>query len=559
MPRSRASRHQRYLLAIGGVIGVAILVIAVVFAATESQRTEIDRESEAATHVRELSLAVADSVRDQEAAVHDYLLSRDGGVRDAYGVAVATETRLASELRAAASAAPGVEAALADLVTFSTGWQSTLAQPAIEAVDRGGAIDRFATGAADDHEAVDRAIEPLETQLAELDSDLRASAESVDKTRVTAAAIGVVGLLLASGIAGWLLRRYGRILELDAIHAGIVNRFTEVTSFAPDDTSIAGSNLEALALLVRPDAAVTHVLNRSKDRAVPEAVIGHAIAEILPLGQLSHCPGLVRGSMYVVDDASEPLSVHCPVYSVVSGTLACIPLASGETVGAVHLHWDRPNALALEVRASVLRIAEHAALGIGNRRLLAALQGQANTDARTGLANSRAFDQALEEALEARRPEESVAVLMLDLDHFREFNDRFGHPGGDEALRAFATVLRSCIRDSDLAARYGGEEFAVLMPAIDDDGAVMVAERIRARTESTVVTIGPGQTARMTVSIGVATAPLAGTDRFTLLRLADESLYRAKDAGRNRVEIAGPDATSSSDRAAADGPAAKTA
>ena len=91
----------------------------------------------------------------------------------------------------------------------------------------------------------------------------------------------------------------------------------------------------------------------------------------------------------------------------------------------------------------------------------------ANTDARTGLANTRAFDQALEDALTLRQRDETVAVLMLDLDHFKDFNDRYGHPSGDEALRTFADILRSCLREGDIAARYGGEEFAVVLPGVD--------------------------------------------------------------------------------------------
>ena len=346
-------------------------------------------------------------------------------------------------------------------------------------------------------------------------------------------------MLLGSGGALWLIRRFGRALERDAMHAGILNRFTEVTSFAVDDTAIAASNLEALGLLVHPDASVTHVLNRSNDRAVAEATRGRAIAEALPLGGLSHCAGLIRGSMYVVDDAAAPLSVRCPVYPVDHGTLACVPLAAGETVGAVHLHWERPNALPLEIRQSVVRIAEHAALGISNRRLLATLQGQADTDPRTGLANSWAFDRALETALAERSVAEHVSMLILDLDKFKDFNDQHGHPGGDEALRAFAGILRSCMRDRDLAARYGGEEFAVLLPGIDGPSAVAIAERIRSRTEETVIALAPGQTARITVSIGVASAPEDGSNRAALLTLADKALYRAKDSGRNRVVAAG--------------------
>ncbi len=83
-------------------------------------------------------------------------------------------------------------------------------------------------------------------------------------------------------------------------------------------------------------------------------------------------------------------------------------------------------------------------------------------------------------------------MLMLDLDHFKDFNDRYGHPAGDEALRAFADILRSCLRDHDLAARYGGEEFAVILPGVDDATARAVAERIRSRTEVTLISLAQG-------------------------------------------------------------------
>jgi two-component system, cell cycle response regulator len=203
------------------------------------------------------------------------------------------------------------------------------------------------------------------------------------------------------------------------------------------------------------------------------------------------------------------------------------------------LFWEHPDAFGLEMRSSVARIAEHAALAIANRRLLAALQGMANTDARTGLANTRAFDQMLESALSARREGEAIAVLMLDLDHFKDFNDRYGHPSGDEALRTFASILRSCLRDGDIAARYGGEEFAVVLPGVDEATALAVAERIRSRTETTLISLAPGVTDRVSVSIGVACAPGQAQDRITLLRLADEALYRAKEGGRNQVVFAG--------------------
>src|SRR5450759_4889882 len=126
---------------------------------------------------------------------------------------------------------------------------------------------------------------------------------------------------------------------------------------------------------------------------------------------------MIRGSMYVSSDLAAPLSVHCPIYPAERGTLACVPLVSGETIGAIHLYWERPRALPVEIRRSVAQIVAHAALAIGNRRLLSALQGQASTDARTGLANSRAFDHALENALASRTADEPIAVLTVSYTH----------------------------------------------------------------------------------------------------------------------------------------------
>jgi diguanylate cyclase (GGDEF)-like protein len=139
---------------------------------------------------------------------------------------------------------------------------------------------------------------------------------------------------------------------------------------------------------------------------------------------------------------------------------------------------------------------------------------------------------------EIRRRLESdmeFAVCYADLDHFKEFNDRFGHPAGDEALRVFAHLMASSIREPDVAARYGGEEFAIYLAGAGSAEAAEVAERIRERTETTIIPLGPGLTGRLTVSIGYAVAPDDSAERVLLMKAADDALYRAKLAGRNRV------------------------
>jgi diguanylate cyclase (GGDEF)-like protein len=354
--------------------------------------------------------------------------------------------------------------------------------------------------------------------------------------RMSGANRGLAGLNDRLATTNTRLEETSRNSAVVAKESAIVNQFTELTALTEDDVSLSVATLATLDELLKPDAAALHVSNRSQDRAVPQATLGEREAQVLSLHELGRCPALRRSSLYVTDDVSARLSFHCPVYPVESGTLACVPLvALGETVGAVHLHWAQPRELSLPLRLVITRVSEHAALSIANRRLLLALRGQANTDGRTGLTNSRAFDEALERLLANRGDAEQVAVLMLDIDHFKEFNDRYGHPAGDEALRAFAHLLASSVRENDVAARYGGEEFAVFLPGLRADAAADVAERIRERTESTIIPLGPGLTGHLTVSIGVAVAPEDGAQRVMLLRAADDALYRAKLAGRNRV------------------------
>jgi len=257
------------------------------------------------------------------------------------------------------------------------------------------------------------------------------------------------------------------------------------------------------------------------------AFYGHPV-QVISLGQLSNCPGVRRSSLYVTGDLAERLSVRCPIYPIAIGTLACIPLlALGEVVGAVHLHWQAVDAFPLDVRGAVARITDHASLAIANRRLMTALQGMASTDGRTGLANSRSFDETLQDRLTTRDAGDPLALLMLDIDHFKAFNDRNGHPAGDQALRTFARVLQSAIRDGDLAARYGGEEFVVMLPGATASDAAIVAQRIRSQVEATTIDLSPGQRDQVTVFIDVA----------------DAALYRAKNSGRNRVVIAGEEFT----------------
>jgi diguanylate cyclase (GGDEF)-like protein len=185
-------------------------------------------------------------------------------------------------------------------------------------------------------------------------------------------------------------------------------------------------------------------------------------------------------------------------------------------------------------------LAGQAVVSIENASLHATVERQAVTDELTGLANVRALGSILEREIErARRFDGSLALIMVDLDRFKQVNDEHGHQQGDEVLAAVAAVLRELSRDIDAPARYGGEELAVVLPQTDSDGAAQLAERMRERIEALRVPHVDGRDPlRVTASFGVAALPENGWDRESLIAAADAALYRAKRAGRNRVERA---------------------
>ena len=162
----------------------------------------------------------------------------------------------------------------------------------------------------------------------------------------------------------------------------------------------------------------------------------------------------------------------------------------------------------------------------------------ATTDELTALANRRRFLEAGgNEPERSRRDGSPVSLLMLDLDRFKDVNDRYGHPTGDAALRLFADTCARALRRSDLFGRLGGEEFAILLPDTTSEDAAILAERVRADVEGTVFPSEEGNFS-ITVSIGVASMSGPGDSLNDLLRRADRALYESKRAGRNRATVA---------------------
>lgn len=171
--------------------------------------------------------------------------------------------------------------------------------------------------------------------------------------------------------------------------------------------------------------------------------------------------------------------------------------------------------------------------------LVGEMETLARTDALTGIVNRRAFDEELErEVARSRRNAQPVSLIILDVDHFKAFNDFHGHPEGDICLKRVANILRAQVRrGADLLARYGGEEFCVVLPDTDEDGALVFAEELRSAIEAAGIEHGASEAGQVTASLGVATLPagVTGLSASDLLKMADIALYGAKRSGRNRV------------------------
>ncbi|HKP37128.1 MAG TPA: sensor domain-containing diguanylate cyclase [Pyrinomonadaceae bacterium] len=218
--------------------------------------------------------------------------------------------------------------------------------------------------------------------------------------------------------------------------------------------------------------------------------------------------------------------------------LVAIPLVFHEKfIGALEVVDDDPARTWQDNETLLLRtVANQVAVAINHADLYAQMQQQALTDALTGCYNRRSFEMQLERELQmATRLNQPLALLMLDLDRFKELNDSAGHDAGDDALRKLAECFRQELRAVDTAARFGGDEFALVLPQAYPEGAHIVAERLRRSIEKIEI---PGA-GHLTASIGIASFPLHAASRAGLVTAADTALYHAKRSGRNRVATFG--------------------
>jgi diguanylate cyclase (GGDEF)-like protein len=322
-----------------------------------------------------------------------------------------------------------------------------------------------------------------------------------------------------------------------------LNRFSEAVTQCTSELEVYDLLLHSLRERFQPRQVIIFKLNAAENYL-------EAAATLVPLPKAEgawpvieephNCKAVRTGRSFVVNDVEiEPL---CPSKFLLptEGSYYCGPLiAGGIIIGAVRMEaardlWTPERQRLLESYLS------GAASALSNIRLLDRMKQQANIDVLTGLYNRRFLeDYARKLFAIARRRAQPVGVIMLDLDHFKNFNDIYGHEIGDRVLRHFAKTMTNCMRETNLAARYGGEEFVVILPDTSVKACMLVAERIRKAVMSMVV---PSNTEKplpqLTVSIGVVAFPEHGQALEEIIQASDKALYESKHNGRNRVTVA---------------------
>jgi diguanylate cyclase (GGDEF)-like protein len=356
---------------------------------------------------------------------------------------------------------------------------------------------------------------------------------------------------VAAGRAAELLRPTGRdeLAELGRALNEMVEQRQRLSRYEArqaeflDTLQISESEDEAHDVLrrhlersVRGSEVILLKRNNSANRLeqVTGVVADAELARRLVAAQPRSCLALRFARTHRKDTGREPL-MQCEVCSGCTGSL-CEPLVvGGQVIGSVLITGS--EGLDGDDVARVKSTVAQAAPMLANLRNLALAEFRANNDSLTGLPNKRAAEDTLKRMIaQASRSVSPLAVMLLDLDYFKQINDRYGHSKGDEVLAAVGTCLQSALRANDFAGRFGGEEFLVLLPDTGRVSAVVVAEKIRHAIASIVV---PELDRDVTASLGIAVLPDHAGHAAGLLREADHALYTAKATGRNRVAVAG--------------------
>jgi diguanylate cyclase (GGDEF)-like protein len=314
-----------------------------------------------------------------------------------------------------------------------------------------------------------------------------------------------------------------------------MNDFLQTSTTEAEAYSIIS---ETVTQLFPEDSGAVFVLNSSHDMLEAAAVWGP-----LPPSNLIYPPNECwahrRGQVHLGVGHER----WCPHVSDDGHLYICLPLlAQGEILGILHIldgpaRGDKTDEARMAEKCGLAKIlADAIGLGIANLKLRESMRNLSIRDPLTGLFNRRYMEEATaQEQHRTRRNNVQMAIIMVDIDHFKKFNDNFGHDAGDAVLRVLAEFLKKHVRGSDIACRYGGEEFILILSPSTVEGARQRAEKIREGAAALRVSHNNQDLGTITLSLGVAIFPDHGSDTATGVKAADLALYKAKRDGRNQV------------------------
>jgi diguanylate cyclase (GGDEF)-like protein len=294
------------------------------------------------------------------------------------------------------------------------------------------------------------------------------------------------------------------------------------------------SNLDSDALLEIVVRTAVDGLGARGGRATARAAMGQPLEEVVHAGDIGDLTAIAQAERAALSTGSGGEATIGDTYAIAQPLSGAEP---GEIVGIVAVV-RQGQPFSDRDRELLAYLAGTASVSIQNVDLHETVQRQAVTDELTGLYNHRRFQEAMvAESDRARRFDQPMSLVMLDIDNFKLVNDNYGHQQGDQVLREVARVLRESSREIDSPARYGGEELAVVLPQTDLEGAYQLAERVRQEVESLQVPLvdGGGGAISVTASLGVASLPESAPEPGELIAAADGALYQAKNAGKNQT------------------------
>jgi diguanylate cyclase (GGDEF)-like protein/PAS domain S-box-containing protein len=328
-------------------------------------------------------------------------------------------------------------------------------------------------------------------------------------------------------------------LEMRNREITLLNEMTDLLQTCVNTDEAHDVIAQSLHQLFATESGALFGLSESRNFLETMAVWGDAL-HTERIFAAEECWAVRRGRLHVVEDSGSGLLCRHVNQPLVTGYLCMPMMAQGEVLGILYLQSTDPGVKLSESKQRVaVTVTEHIALALANLKLRETLRNQSIRDPLTGLFNRRYMEESLElEMSRAARSKRSLGVIMIDIDHFKHFNDSFGHEAGDLMLRELGAFLQTHIREGDIACRYGGEEFTLILPEASLEVVRQRADQLREEFKFMKVQVQGQSLGPVTLSLGVALFPRHGASIETLLRMADQALYRAKAAGRDRVEVA---------------------